>query len=90
MKPRNFSERTTFEMDPESSCEDCNFMGLSPNNTVSDFVAELYDAMYRDILGNETMDRALGSFDRHELFKVMSRIFLQDGNYKIYEQLAKV
>lgn len=65
------------------------FMGLSASNTVSDVVTELYDAMFREILGDETMDRALGSFDRKELFRVMAKIFLQDGNQKIYKQLVE-
>ena len=65
------------------------FMGLSASNTVSDVVTELYDAMFREILGDETMDRALGSFNRQELFRVMAKIFLQDGNQKIYKQLAE-
>ena len=81
---------TTTETEPiEVAPSECDFMGLGPMNTVSDFVSELYDALFRDILGDEIMDRPLGSFDRHELFRVMSRIFLQDGNYKIYEQLAR-
>lgn len=66
-----------------------DFMGLGPMNTVSDFVSELYDVLFRDILGDDTMDRTLGSFDRKELFKVMAKIFLQDGNRIIFEQLAK-
>lgn len=66
-----------------------DFMGLGPMNTVSDFVSELYDGLFRDILGDDVMDRTLGSFDRKELFKVMAKIFLQDGNFRIYEQLAK-
>lgn len=66
-----------------------DFMGLGPMNTVSDFVSELYDGLFRDILGDDVMDRTIGSFDRKELFKVMSKIFLQDGNFRIYEQLAK-
>ena len=65
------------------------FMGLSPSNTISDVVTELYDNMFREILGDDTMDRALGSFSRQELFKVMSMIFLQDGNQKIYRELAQ-
>ena len=65
------------------------FMGLSASNTVSDVVTELYDAMFREILGDETMDRALGSFNRQELFRVMAKIFLQDGNQKIYKQLVE-
>lgn len=65
------------------------FMGLSASNTVSDVVTELYDAMFREILGDDTMDRALGSFDRKELFRVMAKIFLQDGNQKLYKQLIE-
>jgi len=79
----------SFDNEPEEDTVKNDFMGLSPMNTVSDFVTELYDGLFRDILGDDTMDRALGSFDRKELFKVMSRIFLQDGNRKLYEQLAK-
>lgn len=65
------------------------FMGLSASNTVSDVVTELYETMFREILGDETMDRALGSFDRKELFRVMAKIFLQDGNQKLYKQLIE-
>lgn len=68
----------------ESEC----FMGLSANNTVSDVVTELYDAVFREILGDDIMDSTLGSFSRKELFRVMSKIYLQDGNKKICEQLA--
>ena len=73
----------------EEKTSENNFMGLGPMNTVSDFVIELYDGLFREILGDDTMDRTLGSFDSKELFKVMSKIFLQDGNRKLYEQLAK-
>lgn len=70
-----------------SKTDDQNFFGgLSPMNTVGDFVAELYDGLFRDILGDETMDRALGSFDSRELFKVMGQIFLQDANRKLFMQ----
>lgn len=79
----------SFDNEPGEDTIKNDFMGLGPMNTVSDFVTELYDALFREILGDDTMDRALGSFDRKELFKVMSRIFLQDGNKRIYEQLAK-
>lgn len=77
----------SFEDVEEEASND--FMGLGPMNTVSDFVSELYDGLFRDILGDDVMDRTLGSFDRKELFKVMAKIFLQDGNFKIYGQLAK-
>ena len=63
-------------------------MGLGAMNTVSDFVSELYDVLFREILGDEVMDRTLGSFDKKELFLVMSKVFLQDGNQRIYKQLA--
>lgn len=65
------------------------FMGLSANNTVADVVTELYEAMFREILGDDIMDSTLGGFSRGELFRVMAKIFLQDGNKRIYEQLAK-
>ena len=55
------------------------FGGLGPMNTVADFVAELNDSFFRDILGDETMDRPLGSFKQDDLFKVMARIFLNTG-----------
>lgn len=55
------------------------FGGLGPMNTVADFVAELNDSFFRDILGDETMDRALGSFKQDDLFRVMARIFLNTG-----------
>ena len=63
------------------------FMGLSANNTVSDVVAELYDEMFREILGDDIMDSTLGSFSRGELFRIMSKVFLQDANKKIYDQI---
>ena len=59
------------------------FGGLGPLNTVADFVSELYDSLFRDILGDDVMDRTLGSFDKRELFTVMAKIFLQDGNRKL-------
>lgn len=62
-------------------------MGLGAMNTVSDFVSELYDVLFREILGDDIMDRALGSFDKKELFLVMSKIFLQDGNQKLYREM---
>lgn len=65
------------------------FMGLSANNTVADVVTELYDAVFREILGDDVMDSTLGGLSRKELFRVMSKIFLQDGNRTIFEQLAK-
>ena len=55
------------------------FGGLGPKNTVADFVSELSDSLFRDILGDETMDKSLGSFDKDELFRVMAKIFLSDG-----------
>lgn len=55
------------------------FGGLGPMNTVSDFVSELGDSLFRDILGDETMDKPLGSFRKEELFPVMARIFLNIG-----------
>lgn len=55
------------------------FGGLGPMNTVADFVSELHDSLFRDILGDETMDRPLGSFDKNELFRIMARIFLSRG-----------
>ena len=59
---------------------DPNFYGgLGPMNTVADFVAELNDSFFRDILGDETMDRQLGSFKQDDLFRVMARIFLNTG-----------
>lgn len=65
------------------------FMGLSANNTVADVVTELYDAVFREILGDDVMDSTLGGLSRKELFRVMSKIFLQDGNQTLFEQLAK-
>lgn len=62
-------------------------MGLGAMNTVSDFVSELYDTLFREILGDDIMDRALGTFSKKELFLVMSKIFLQDGNQKLYRQM---
>lgn len=64
------------------------FMGLSANNTVADVVTELYDAVFREILGDDVMDSTLGGLSRKELFRVMSKIFLQDGNRTIFKQLA--
>lgn len=55
------------------------FGGLGPMNTVADFVSELSDSLFRDILGDETMDRPLGSFEKEDLFQVMARIFLNSG-----------
>ena len=55
------------------------FGGLGPMNTVADFVSELNDCLFRDILGNETMDRPLGSFTQDDLFRLMARIFLNTG-----------
>lgn len=65
------------------------FEVLGPDNTVADFVSELYDSLFRDILGNEVMDAKLRSFSKDELFRVMSRIFLQDGNQKLYKEIAE-
>jgi len=55
------------------------FGGLGPMNTVADFISELNDSFFRDILGDETMDRSLGSFDKDDLFRVMAQIFLNTG-----------
>lgn len=65
------------------------FMGLSANNTVADVVTELYDAVFREILGDDVMDSTLGGLSKKELFRIMSKIFLQDGNRILFEQLAK-
>ena len=62
---------------------------LGPMNTVADFISELYDSIFRDILGNDIMDRTLGSFSKQDLFRVMSCVFLQDGNQKLYEKLVE-
>lgn len=62
---------------------------LGPMNTVADFVSELYDSIFRDILGNDIMDRTLGSFSKQDLFRVMSCVFLQDGNQRLYEKLVE-
>lgn len=75
-------------MTNDLTVEEDFLMGLGAQNTVSDFVSELYDTLFREILGDDVMDRALGSFNRKELFLVMSKIFLQDGNQRIYKQLA--
>lgn len=55
------------------------FGGLGPMNTVADFVSELNDSFFRDILGDETMDRPLGSFEKEDLFRVMAKVFLNTG-----------
>ena len=65
------------------------FGGLGAMNTVSDFVTELYDSLFRDILGDEVMDSPLGSFNKVELFSVMSKIFLQDGNRQLFKTLVE-
>jgi hypothetical protein len=75
------------DCEEEQNREDEFLMGLGAMNTVSDFVSELYDVLFREILGDDVMDRTLGSFDKKELFLVMSRIFLQDGNQKLYKQM---
>lgn len=75
------------DCEEEKTREDEFLMGLGAMNTVSDFVSELYDVLFREILGDEVMDRTLGSFDKKELFLVMSKIFLQDGNQKLYRQM---
>ena len=62
---------------------------LGPMNTVADFISELYDSIFRDILGNDIMDRTLGSFSKQDLFRVMSCVFLQDGNQRLYEKLVE-
>lgn len=64
----------------ENEKPDPNFFGgLGPMNTVADFISELNDSFFRDILGNETMDKALGSFEKEDLFRVMAKIFLNTG-----------
>jgi hypothetical protein len=69
-----------FYTDTGREIPDPDFFGdLGPMNTVADFVAELNDSFFRDILGDETMDRALGSFKQDDLFRVMARIFLNTG-----------
>ena len=65
------------------------FEVLGPNNTVADFVSELYDSLFRDILGNDVMDSKLGSFSKDEMFRIMSKVFLQDGNQKLYKEIAE-
>ena len=55
------------------------FGGLGPMNTVADFISELNDSFFRDILGNEIMDKARGSFEKEDLFRVMAKIFLNTG-----------
>lgn len=82
------AEHPPINIEEEPKHEDEWLMGLGPMNTVADFVSELYDSLFRDILGGDVMDRALGSFDKQELFRVMARIFLQDGNQVIWRQLA--
>ncbi len=64
----------------EGEKTDPNFFGgLGPMNTVADFISELNDSFFRDILGDETMDRPLGSFEQNDLFRIMARIFLNTG-----------
>ena len=65
--------------DPDENPEPNFFGGLGPMNTVADFISELNDSFFRDILGNETMDRPLGSFTQDDLFRLMARIFLNTG-----------
>lgn len=65
------------------------FEALGPNNTVADFVSELYDSLFRDILGNDVMDSKLGSFSKDEMFRIMSKVFLQDGNQKLYKEMVE-
>lgn len=55
------------------------FGGLGPMNTVGDFVTELYDNLFRQILGSDTMDRPLASFETSEFYTVMAKIFLESG-----------
>lgn len=62
------------------------FGGLGPMNTVADYIMELNDCLFRDILGDETMDRPLGSFKQDDLFKIMARIFLSTG----FERWARI
>ena len=69
-----------FYTDDGRAIPDPNFFGgLGPMNTVADFISELNDSFFRDILGNETMDKALGSFEKEDLFRVMAKIFLNTG-----------
>lgn len=75
------------ECEEEQNQSEEFLMGLGAMNTVSDFVSELYDVLFREILGDEIMDRTLGSFDKKELFLLMSKIFLQDGNQKLYREM---
>lgn len=82
------AEHPEINIEEKPKREDEWLMGLGPMNTVADFVSELYDSLFRDILGGDVMDRTLGSFDKQELFRVMARIFLQDGNQVIWRQLA--
>ena len=63
------------------------FGGLGPMNTIGDFVTELYDNLFREILGEEMMDRPLCSFSAPEFYAVMAKIFLQDGNQQLYRAL---
>lgn len=71
----NENERVWAEAKPDPDF----FGGLGPMNTIADFVAELNDSLFRDILGDETMDRTLGSFEQEDLFRIMARIFLNTG-----------
>ena len=72
--------KETGMFDYENKKPDPNFFGgLGPMNTVADFISELNDSYFRDILGDETMDRALGSFEQDDLFRIMARIFLNTG-----------
>ena len=61
------------------------FAGLGPMNTIADFVMVLNESLFRDILGDETMDRPLGSFDKDDLFRVMAKIFLNTG-FRMWSQ----
>jgi len=77
-------------IDPEKISVDTEidanyFGGLGPMNTVGDFITELYDNLFREILGDDTMDRPLASFSQSEFFTVMAKIFLQDGNQQLYK-----
>ena len=64
------------------------FGGLGPMNTVGDFITELYDKLFREILGDDTVDRALCSFEPKEFYEVMAKIFLQDGNQKLFSEIV--
>lgn len=64
------------------------FGGLGPMNTVGDFITELYDNLFREILGDDIVDRPLCSFEPKEFYEVMAKIFLQDGNQKLFSEIV--